>query len=267
MWLPYLQRMGRRGIVITRNPVPSEALVPLVDVPVIEARGLEELDSLIPPSLKVAFYPNASAGNGVFVRYSHLTHVFLGHGDSDKPTSFNPTHAMYDRIFLAGPAAVRRYADHAPRQCRAAFVVRRQSTLKTAERHKQRQASAEPRSALASGRINHPPNQLSGGQQQRVAIARALDEQPVMLLADEPTGNLDWRTSIEVMGIFQRLNVEHGLTIVLDHARKGHRGIRRATRRVPRRPRASTDRAGGAQAHGASADELAERRALTPMAV
>ena len=48
----------------------------------------------------------------MFVRYSHLTHVFLGHGDSDKPTSFNPTHAMYDRIFLAGPAAVRRYADH-----------------------------------------------------------------------------------------------------------------------------------------------------------
>ena len=112
MWLPYLQRTGRRGIVITRNAVPAETLAALVDVPVIEARGLDDLDNLVPPSLKVAFYPNASSGNGAFVRYSHLTHVFLGHGDSDKPTSYNPTHAMYDHIFLAGPAAVRRYADH-----------------------------------------------------------------------------------------------------------------------------------------------------------
>jgi putative ABC transport system ATP-binding protein len=66
-----------------------------------------------------------------------------------------------------------------------------------------------------AGREQNHPNQLSGGQQQRVAVARSLVNNPALILADEPTGNLDSRTSIEVMEIFQRLNRERGITLVL----------------------------------------------------
>ena len=79
-----------------------------------------------------------------------------------------------------------------------------------------RERAAEALKSVGLGeRLGHHPNQLSGGQQQRVAIARALVNNPKLLLADEPTGNLDTRTSVEVMDIFQRLNRDHGLTIVL----------------------------------------------------
>jgi len=87
------------------------------------------------------------------------------------------------------------------------------STLKTRERHER---AKDMLTAVGLGeRLTHYPNQLSGGQQQRVAIARALINNPSILLADEPTGNLDSRTSIEVMGLFQRLNKERGITVVL----------------------------------------------------
>jgi putative ABC transport system ATP-binding protein len=81
------------------------------------------------------------------------------------------------------------------------------------ERHSR--AMARLQQVGLQSREHHHPNQLSGGQQQRVAIARALINDPAILLADEPTGNLDSRTSIEILAIFQRLNRDNGITVIL----------------------------------------------------
>jgi ABC-type lipoprotein export system ATPase subunit len=96
------------------------------------------------------------------------------------------------------------------------------------ERHER--AAAQLHRVGLGDRLRHHTSQLSGGQQQRVAIARALVNDPSILLADEPTGNLDTRTSSEVIALFRQLNSEQGITVVLvthdqDVAQNAHRTI------------------------------------------
>ncbi len=115
MWLPYLERLGRPFFVITREPATVAAIKELTAAPIVVPLAADvsrSLDTMVVPSLRAAFYVQGSPANQTFQRFRKLTHVWLNHGDSDKPANFHPRHASYDLLFVAGQLGVDRYAAH-----------------------------------------------------------------------------------------------------------------------------------------------------------
>jgi putative ABC transport system ATP-binding protein len=198
--------------------------------PLIEAQGLEKVYRLGEVEVQALRGVSLSIGKGEFV-------AIMGPSGSGKSTFMNilgfldhPTRGQYLLEGINGEHLSRDELAEIRNQ-KIGFVFQgfnllaRTSALENVElpliyarvsgverREMARKALSE---VGLEGRGHHHPSQLSGGEQQRVAIARALVNQPSILLADEPTGNLDSKTSIEVMDIFQHLNRDLGITIIM----------------------------------------------------
>src|SRR5205807_377269 len=216
---------ARRGPAVDRSEVPGAAQT----IAVVQAEGLEKVYSM--GDVKV----HALRGISLRIEPGEFIAV-MGASGSGKSTFMNlvgcldrPTAGRY----LLRGQDVSRFSRDQLAQVRGreiGFVFQgfnllpRTSAVENVElpmlyqgisgRERRDRATQALEQVGLGDRVDHTPAQLSGGQQQRVAIARALVNQPTLMLADEPTGNLDSRTSLEVMGLFQDLN-DRGLTVLL----------------------------------------------------
>jgi Putative glycosyl/glycerophosphate transferases involved in teichoic acid biosynthesis TagF/TagB/EpsJ/RodC len=123
MWLPYLKRLDRPYFILVRTAPNFDEVAKLTDAPIILRNRLEDLDSVVCPSLKTVFYANTAVRNSHMIRFPHLTHIQLNHGDSDKIASVSPTFRQYDRNFVAGQAAIDRFAIHGVETNPEQFVI------------------------------------------------------------------------------------------------------------------------------------------------
>ncbi|GAB3927744.1 hypothetical protein GCM10011575_10690 [Microlunatus endophyticus] len=110
MWIPIVERLGLRYLIVLRHQDAVRPTRMITDAPIIMLPTGSDLDAIMVPGLRIAFYVNGIAENSTLVNYRNLTHVYLGHGDSDKELSVHPMHAMFDRVFVAGQAAIDRYS-------------------------------------------------------------------------------------------------------------------------------------------------------------
>jgi hypothetical protein len=115
MWLPYFRRLERPFVIITRALTMQAEIARLTEgtgIPVLFRPTLRSLEEIVVPSMRVAYYVNNAVRNTHLIERRELTHVWLNHGDSEKPACYNPVHAIYDLIFTAGQAGIDRYARH-----------------------------------------------------------------------------------------------------------------------------------------------------------
>ncbi|MEU6205476.1 CDP-glycerol glycerophosphotransferase family protein [Micromonospora musae] len=148
MWLPYLERIGRPFLVVLREPEFLAPVAAATSAPVVYCPTLRALDEVLVPSLKAAFYVNHGAKNSHFIRFTQLTHVQLHHGDSDKAPSANPVSAIFDRIFVAGQAAIERYARVGVEIPAEKFVVVGRPQVESIEVRTERLPALTPRTVL-----------------------------------------------------------------------------------------------------------------------
>ena len=127
MWEPFIVRSGERAVVINVHGRYVSMILEGADLtsPLVQlgSWGLAELDDVLVPSLRVVFYVQNARQNAAFLAHRRLTHVWLNHGDSDKPANFNPRHARYDLLVVCGQAGVDRYDRHGITVARDKFVV------------------------------------------------------------------------------------------------------------------------------------------------
>ncbi|XBH21991.1 CDP-glycerol glycerophosphotransferase family protein [Jonesiaceae bacterium BS-20] len=109
MWLPYLERVGVPFVVLVRNRINFDEVRHLTSRPVILRKSITSLDDVIVDSLKTILYVNTATVNNHLVRYTHLTHIQLNHGESDKAASYNPAFKVFTKNFVAGQAAIDRF--------------------------------------------------------------------------------------------------------------------------------------------------------------
>ncbi|ROS78555.1 CDP-glycerol glycerophosphotransferase family protein [Cellulomonas sp. PhB143] len=112
VWLAQLEALAEPPVIVVRETPLARRVAEMTGLPVVAAPTLANLEAVHAPTFRVCLYVNNGAKNSHNIRYRELTHVQLLHGDSDKPSSFNPVTAMFDKIFVAGEAGADRYAAH-----------------------------------------------------------------------------------------------------------------------------------------------------------
>lgn len=145
MWFPYLKLLNLKFYIMVREKEHVAELLNFVeDTPIVFAGSLGNMEKYLPTSVQMAFYANNGTKNTHLVRFNHLLHIQLLHGDSEKPPSFNPVSKMYDKLFVSGQRAIDRYAENNVIIHKDSFEIvgRPQiSNIKLIEKHKKSEST------------------------------------------------------------------------------------------------------------------------------